>query len=170
MDCCIALACSGSTPMMRQSGSVCRRYAAMPLISPPPPTGTSTTSADGQSSAISSPTVPCPAMMRALSKAGTIVSPCSAAIVARVVEGRNDREPLLGGDRLRACLTLHGRRSLEHDLRAQGSRAFHLHAWCGRGHHDDRPDAEQLCGERHALRVIAGRVRDHAARALLVRQ
>src|SRR5690606_33877188 len=49
---------------------------------------------------------------------------------ARVVEGRNDREPLLGGDRPRACLTLHGRRSLEHDLRAEGSRAFHLHAWC----------------------------------------
>ena len=32
-------------------------------------------------------------------------------------------------------------------------------------HHDRRAAAEPLRGERHALRVVAGRRRDHAARA-----
>ena len=36
---------------------------AMPEISPPPPTGTTTTSRSGRSSIISSPVVPCPAMI-----------------------------------------------------------------------------------------------------------
>ncbi len=38
------------------------------------------------------------------------------------------------------------------------------------GHEDGRLDAEQLRGERDALRVVAGRRRHHAVRALLRRQ
>ena len=51
----------------------------MPEMSPPPPTGTMTVDPAGMSSASSSPTVPCPAMMKGSSKGGTNVAPVAAA-------------------------------------------------------------------------------------------
>ena len=49
----------------------------MPEMSPPPPTGTTMTSTFGTSSAISSPTVPWPAIVFAESNGWTSVRPVS---------------------------------------------------------------------------------------------
>ena len=53
---------SAWTPTTRTLGERWCRAVATPEMRPPPPTGTITVSASGQSSAISSPTVPWPAM------------------------------------------------------------------------------------------------------------
>ena len=78
---------AGSTPTTRISGCRSRSSVATPASSPPPPTGTTTTSGARPScSRISRPTVPCPAIVRGSSNAGTIVAPvraaCSAAAAA----------------------------------------------------------------------------------------
>ena len=65
----------GSTPITRAFGSVSLIAVATPALNPPPPTGTSTVSTFGRSAAISSPTVPWPAMIRGWSYGGTSVSP-----------------------------------------------------------------------------------------------
>ncbi len=54
---------SGSTPTVRATGRTALRNPAMPAMSPPPPTGTRTTSTSGRASAISRPTVPAPKTM-----------------------------------------------------------------------------------------------------------
>jgi hypothetical protein len=53
---------------------------AVPAASPPPPTGTTTMSTSGMSSAISSPTVPCPATISGSSNAGMMTSARSLAM------------------------------------------------------------------------------------------
>ncbi len=75
-------ASSGSTPMTRMPGRRPLTAAPTPLASPPPPTGTSTIAVDGRSSTISSPTVPCPAMIRSSSKGGMMARPRSAAMAS----------------------------------------------------------------------------------------
>ncbi len=72
-------ASSGSTPTIAASGHLARIAAAMPEISPPPLTGTTTRSTSGRSSAISSPIVPWPAITCRSSNGGTTRYPCSAA-------------------------------------------------------------------------------------------
>ena len=58
VDARIVAAPSGSTPTTRTSGRRRLTAAAMPEISPPPPTGTKTCATSGQSRRISRPTVP----------------------------------------------------------------------------------------------------------------
>ena len=71
---------AGSTPITRMPGCRSRSTVATPASSPPPPTGTTTTSGARPSwSRISRPTVPCPAIVRRSSNAGTIVAPVPAA-------------------------------------------------------------------------------------------
>ena len=55
------------TPITRTSGRTAARARATPAMSPPPPLGTTTTDASGTYSAISSPTVPFPAITSGLS-------------------------------------------------------------------------------------------------------
>ena len=59
------------------------------------------------------------------------------------------------------------RRAGEHHLRAERLGAGDLRERRVRGHHDRRRDAEQPRVVRDALRVVAGRRRDHAVRPLL---
>ena len=73
-------ASSGSTPITRTPGRRAAIAVATPLARPPPPIGTRTTARSGRSSAISSPTVPWPAMIRSSSKGGMIARPRRAAI------------------------------------------------------------------------------------------
>ncbi len=70
---------SACTPTMRTVGARWCRAVAMPEIRPPPPTGTTTVSASGQSSAISRPTVPCPAMTSGWSKGLANTAPVASA-------------------------------------------------------------------------------------------
>ena len=61
-DIFIAIAPIGETPMTFISGRTDFTAIAMPLISPPPPIGTSISSTSSSSLSISSPIVPCPHM------------------------------------------------------------------------------------------------------------
>ena len=63
-------ASSGSTPITRASGHSALTAVETPEIKPPPPTQTTTVATSGRSCAISSPTVPWPAMIRASSNGG----------------------------------------------------------------------------------------------------
>src|SRR4051812_9188437 len=74
---------SGSTPMTRASGRRAFMAAAIPLTSPPPPTGTITTSGTGPSSRISSATVPWPAMTAGSLNGCTSVRPVSSISSSR---------------------------------------------------------------------------------------
>jgi hypothetical protein len=78
-DATIAAPRSIETPTTRARGSSALIAAAMPEISPPPESGTSTQAASGASSAISRPIVPCPAMTSGWSKGGIGVRPSSAS-------------------------------------------------------------------------------------------
>ena len=57
-------ACSGSAPITRMPGQSSRAAMAVPLSSPPPPTGARITSRSGTSSSSSRAAVPWPAMTR----------------------------------------------------------------------------------------------------------
>ncbi len=58
---------------------------------------------------------------------------------------------------------------MRHHLRAEAARALHLHCRRVARHHDHRGNAEPLTVVRHALRVVTGAHRDHAAPALFRR-
>eukprot|EP01137_Pigoraptor_chileana_P027929 Opistho-2@11203 len=66
---------SGSTPMTLTSGRSVLTARAMPARRPPPPTGTTIASKSSSCSMISSPIVPCPAMMLGWSYPLTYVRP-----------------------------------------------------------------------------------------------
>src|SRR5207253_1574072 len=74
---------SSLTAIARASGLSPFTAVAMPEISPPPPTCTSTTSTSGTSSTISSPTVPWPAMISGSSNGWTSVRPDAACSSSR---------------------------------------------------------------------------------------
>ena len=76
---CASPATSGSTPITFTEGLLDLTAVAMPLIIPPPPTGTSTVSTSGRSSRISNPIVPWPAMIFSSSYGGTMAYPHFAA-------------------------------------------------------------------------------------------
>ena len=60
--------------------------------------------------------------------------------------------------------------AVEHDLGAEGTRAFDLEDWRRRRHADDSLDAEFLCGVGNTLGMVAGRSRDNAFGAFFRRQ
>ena len=75
---------SGSTPMISVSGLIFRMAAAMPAISPPPPTGSTTISSGGISSTISAPQVAAPYAMFMSLKGCRILRPSSASILSSI--------------------------------------------------------------------------------------
>src|SRR5690606_19428555 len=83
----------------------------------------------------------------------------------RVVERRDHGEAALRGDGFGPCPPLDGGRAFAHDLGTEPSSALDLDLRCGDRHHDDGGDAEAPGGERHGLRVVAGRVGDDACPA-----
>ena len=66
------------TPMIWMRGLISFIATAMPLMRPPPPTGTITASRYGFCSSSSRPMVPCPAMTASSSKAWMKVRPCAS--------------------------------------------------------------------------------------------
>ena len=83
---CMLAAPAGSTPITRVAGQRSRIHARQPASSPPPPTGTSSTSgASPIWSTISGATVPWPAMVRRSSKACTLTAPVASASAAAAV-------------------------------------------------------------------------------------
>jgi hypothetical protein len=86
-----------------------------------------------------------------------------------VVERMNVREALVAHQLFRFLVRLIPDRSVQHDLRAVAARGGDLRGRCVFGHADDGADAVNLRRQRDALRVIAGRRADHAARLLLLR-
>ena len=143
-DACASAASSGSTPTTRTSGRSALTAVATPEISPPPPTQTTTVAASGRSATISSPTVPCPAMMRGSSNGGMYSSPRSSRISAAArrrcsleLPQRTISAPQRGG-----ALDLDRRGVLRH--------------------HDRCRDAEERGGRGDSLGVIPARVRDDA--------
>ena len=65
------------TPITRQEGLSVLTAIATPLMSPPPPMGTTTCSTSGSCSRISRPMVPCPAITQGSLKGWAKVYPCS---------------------------------------------------------------------------------------------
>ena len=149
----IASESSGCTPITLMSGRTRFTYAAIPLISPPPPIATKIASIGPcHWRRISMPTVPCP------------------AITSGIVVGMHERRPraLLQRERVRMRIAV--RVAVQHDRRAARLDRRDLDVRRGHRHHDRRGAAEPLRRERDALRVIAGGRRDDAARALGGRQ
>jgi hypothetical protein len=80
---CSALLSSGSTATTRAWGFAPLTAATIPDTSPPPPTGTITTSTSGTSSTISRPTVPWPAITSGSSYGWTRVRPVDSISSSR---------------------------------------------------------------------------------------
>jgi hypothetical protein len=87
-----------------------------------------------------------------------------------IVVGVDERRPGLRGDRARMHGRIFERRAGDLDLGPMPARVLHLHHRGADRHHDRRRDAEPMRMIGDALRVIAGRHCDHAARLLGVRQ
>ena len=90
----MASAPSGSTPITLHPGFALFSQAAIPLNSPPPPTGTSTASTSGQSCMISRPTVPWPAITSKSSNGGTMVSFRLLAMLSAFFRRSSEVRPL----------------------------------------------------------------------------
>ena len=145
----IASESSGSTPMILISGRTRFTYAAMPAISPPPPIG--------DEDRVDRPLVLAQDLHADRALPGDHV---------RVVVGMHERgaRALLQRERVRVGVVVAV--AVQHDLRAARLDRGDLDVRRGHRHDDRRRAAELLRGERHALRVVAGGGRDHAARAL----
>ena len=143
---------AGSTPTTRAVGARALTAVATPEINPPPPTGTTTWVTSSTCSQSSSPTVPWPAMTAGSSKGCTITRPRFRGLRVHAGErlGRID--------------------GLEIDRRAVGAGRVHLRLARPTRHHHERVRAELATRERHRGRVVAGRARDDAARALVGRE
>ena len=126
-------------------GQAARTAAAMPEISPPPLTGTTTRSACGQSAAISRPTVPCPAMTSRSSNGGMSTYPCLATS-SSVAATRA------------ASVGLHG-----HQLGAVALDRLGLDLRRRPRHHHDRAHAEQGRGVGHRVTVVPAGMSDDPA-------
>ena len=85
-------ASAGSTPTIRAFGCSARTAVAIPLMSPPPPIGTSSAPRSSTASAISSPAVPWPAITSSLSYEWMNGMPCSSAYDARGLLVRHGSE------------------------------------------------------------------------------
>ncbi len=137
------------TPTTRTPGSSAVSASAEPASRPPPPHGTTTRSTSGTCSASSSPTVPCPAMMRSSSNAEMKVAPVLAA---------RSRAAACASSKVEPWSAICG---------AVADRRLHLGHRRVDGHEDRRLHAERARRERDALRVVAGARRDDAAGALV---
>ena len=143
---------AGSTPTTRASGRRRLTAVATPARRPPPPTGTSTVATSGRLSMICEPE-------RALPGED-----------GGVVVGRDERLPLGGGDGQRALHAVPRGRAGELDAGAQALGARALGRRDGDRHHHGGGHPEEPRRERHRLRVVARRGRDHPARARLGRE
>ena len=85
-----------------------------------------------------------------------------------MVERRHHRQPTARGFVFRARLAVEHGRAREQHFGPKPLRTVDLHARRRLGHDDDGTNAEQACGERHRLAVVARGVGDHARRQLLV--
>ncbi len=132
-------ASSGSTPMTRTCGAIALMAAAIPLIRPPPLTGTQTEASSGTSSTISSTD-------RALP--GDDVG---------VVERRDEDRAGLGLDLLDPGRTFRQLHELDPGPVSQGREPLHIGGLSG--HHHGGPDPRLAGGSGQRLRVVAGRVR-----------
>ena len=86
-----------------------------------------------------------------------------------IVIGANQRSAALAGDLVGDGFAVLAVAVVEHDFRAIGLGALALGERRVRRHHDGRLHVQDLCRGRHALRVIAGGERHHAAAALVLR-
>ena len=124
---------------------------ATPPIRPPPPTGTITTSTSGD-------------VLDDLEPDGA-----GAGEHRRIVERMDERQPARGLDLVE--LVEQGRAIVvEHDLGAVAADRVELGARRAGRHHDDARRTDVARRPRDRLRVVAGRDRDQAARALGRRQ
>ena len=83
-----------------------------------------------------------------------------------VIEGRDEDRTLALGNPARVGQSLVERAALQLDPRPVAACRLDLRERGVDGHADRARHAEGLCGEGHALRVVAGAGRDHAACAL----
>jgi len=84
---------AGSTPHTVARLPPAARPVTTPAINPPPPTGTTTVRASGSASAISSPTVACPATISGWSNGGTTARRSRAAICSAARWRSSDVRP-----------------------------------------------------------------------------
>ena len=82
-----------------------------------------------------------------------------------IVEAGDDRRAALGRQPCRDGRAVPGVAVVEYHLGTEPARPRDLHRGRVRRHDDDRRHAEQLRRERHALRMVAARERDHAGGA-----
>ena len=75
------------------SGLIALAAVAMPLISPPPPIGTTSTSRSGTAASISSATVPAPEITAGSSNGWTKTSPCSPSSCLAWAWASSNRSP-----------------------------------------------------------------------------
>ena len=130
------------------------RYVVMPLMQPPPPTGTITRSGSPSSwSSSSTAMVPCPAIVRRSSYGGTSVAPGARDVVER--GGRRHVVGLAADDQL-------------DELAAVVADPVALLLRRLGGYVDPAVDAHRPARQREALRVVARR-RAHHSRGDLVR-
>ena len=85
----------------------------------------------------------------------------------RIVVGRHQHGAALLRDPARDRLAVLALAVVEHDLGAERGGALALRPRRVARHHDDGRHVEQLRRRRDALRMVAGRERDHAAGATL---
>ena len=156
-DSAASAASSGSTPSTRASGRSALTALATPDANPPPPMGTSTVKG-----------------VDAVAQVGELLHDLQAARAlarddARVVVGGDEHQTALARQRLRDLHPFIARWPDPDDLRAVRADARHLDRRSIRGHDDDGRDAQQAGGARHALGVVARRVRHDTPRPLLRR-
>ena len=84
----------------------------------------------------------------------------------RVVIGMDEGQTLLGFELAGMAVGLVEALAMQHDAPAEAAHRLNLDVRRGARHHDGRLDAELLCRQRHALRMIAGGGADHAALGL----
>ena len=125
---------------------------AVPDSSPPPPTGATTTSRSGTSSSSSSVAVPCPAITATSSYGCTSVAPVARATSAHVAS----RAASVGAQK---CTCAPKPSTFATLIFGRVVR-----------HHDVRRDAAPSRRVRERRAVVAGGVRDHAARGDVVGQ
>ncbi len=89
---------------------------------------------------------------------------------ARVVERVDERQPALGDQFVDTLRGIVEGGAVEDDLGAESARGSDFGERRALGHDDDRRHAERPGGEGDTLRVVARRLRDDAARALVVGQ
>ena len=81
----------------------------------------------------------------------------------RIVERVHEREPIALGQGHRIGVGVVVGIAVQDHLGAARLDRMHLHLRGRHRHHDDRPGAEPLGGQGHALRMVAGGSADHAA-------